>query len=68
LRTIKITIINKHKVYIILLRIFRDRINWSCDGSLANQMPWFLFMLTHFGYKTSRFILRGNLEWISLIV
>jgi hypothetical protein len=24
---------------------------WSCDGSLANQMSWFLFMLTDFVYK-----------------
>jgi hypothetical protein len=32
----------------------------SCDGSLANQMSWFLFMSTKFDYKTSRFILHGS--------
>jgi hypothetical protein len=25
------------------------------------KQSWFLFMLTNFAYKTSRFILRGNL-------
>jgi hypothetical protein len=34
---------------------------WSCDGSLANQMSWFLFMFANFDHKTSRFILCENL-------
>jgi hypothetical protein len=33
----------------------------SHDGYLANQMSRVLFMFTNFTYKTSRFILCGNL-------
>jgi hypothetical protein len=35
------TIIKLHQT------IFRDRMKWSCDVSLANQVSWFLCMFTN---------------------
>jgi hypothetical protein len=46
---------------VIISPIFRDRMKWSREGSLANQISCFLFKLTNFAYKTSRFILHWKL-------
>jgi hypothetical protein len=61
----------KSEMKVILSPIFRDRMKWSCDGSLANQMSWFLFMFTNkFAYKIRHLVLftMKICEWISLII
>jgi hypothetical protein len=46
--------------------IFRDSMKWTCDGSFANQILWFLSMFANFAYKRPALFSVGIWEWISL--
>jgi hypothetical protein len=58
---LKLKSTDNNKLKVILSSIYCDRMKWSCDGSMANQMSQSLFMLTNFPYKMTSFILHANL-------